>query len=161
MLYFRVEAQGSNRVARVRYFNATTHRVGQLFDEVDITNSSLAATGSNNTIAYRPRYEDVDGGQTTAAFFINMREVFPCLGTFGYHPVCKIFTHEEDGFRGYRPIIEAADIGNNFRIFSSSSNIPTYGFAIQGCPEITANCFYGNQSHMIVCYLPKTVCSNN
>ena len=47
-------------MARVRHFNVTTHAVnGQIFNEIDISNSSQATTGSNNNIiAYRPRFEN-------------------------------------------------------------------------------------------------------
>ena len=69
--------------------------------------------------------------------------VYPCLETFSgiYHPVCRVLTHEEDGFQSQQAIIEAADTGNHFCIFSSTSDIPTYGFAVQGCPEDYGNLF--------------------
>lgn len=159
MLNFRIE---SGRRARVRYFSATTHaRNGQLLDEVDISDPSLAATGSNNIIAYRPRIKDSHGrGEGTAAFFINMLGAFPCLQALniGYSPVCKIFTHEEDVFHGYRVFVEAADRGNDLRVFNTTSDSPTYGFGVQGCPEITRDCFHTTQSNIIVCYLPRAVC---
>ena len=139
----------------------TTLLPGDNFDEVDISNPSLSATGANNTVSYQPRYRDTTdfghgGSDTTAAFFINMRKVFPCTRSlsYRYHPVCKIFTNEEDGFRSYRPIIEAADSGNHFRIFSTTSDIPTYGFGIQGCAEFTMDCLPTHHLFVIVCYLP-------
>ena len=117
MLAFAVENDpNSARIARVRDFNVKTLVTGHKFDEVDISDPRLSATGANNTVSYQPRYRDTTdfghgGSDTTAAFFINMRKVFPCTRSlsYRYHPVCKIFTNEEDGFRSYRPIIEAAD----------------------------------------------------
>ena len=163
MLAFAVEDNpNSARIARVRDFNVKTLVAGHSFDEVDISNSSLNATGANNIVSYQPNYQDTTdlghgGSNTTAVFFINMREVFPCiksLRSYHYHPVCKIFTHEEDGFRSYRPIIEAADSGNHFHIFSTASDIPTYGFGIQGCAEFTTDCVPTHHQFVIVCYLP-------
>ena len=158
MLAFAVEdSPNSTRIARVRDFNVKTLVTGYTFDEVDISNSSLNATGANNIVSYQPQYQDTtdfghEGSNTTAVFFINMREVFPCLRSYHYHPVCKIFTNEEDGFRSYRSIIEAADSGNHFRIFGS--HIPTYGFGIQGCSEFTMDCLPTYHQFVIVCYVP-------
>ena len=162
MLAFVVEDDSSSsRIARVRSFNVTTLLPGGSLDEVNISDSSQSATGANNFVSYQPRYEDTTdlghgGSNTMAAFFINMREVFPCTKslTYRYHPVCKIFTNEEDGFRSYRSIIEAADSGNHFRIFSTTSDIPTYGFGIQGCAEFTMDCLPTHHLIVIVCYVP-------
>ena len=138
-----------------------TLRPGAILDEVDVSNPSLSATGANNTVSYRPRYQDIavfghGGTSTTAVFFINMENAFPCTKSlsYRYRPVCKIFTYEEDGFRSYRPIIEAADSGNHFHIFSDIVHIPTYGFGIQGCAEFTSNCLPTHHLFVIVCYLP-------
>ena len=93
---------------------------------------------------------------TVEFFFINMKEVFPCVKSlsYRYHPVCKIFTHEEDDFRGERSIYEAADSGNHFHIFNATIDIPTYGFGIQGCAEFTTDCIPTNRQFAIVCYSP-------
>ena len=95
-------------MARVKSFNVMTLLPGDSFDEVNISDPSLSVTGANNIVSYQPRYQDTTdfghgGSNTTAAFFINMREVFPCTKSlsYQYHPVCKIFTNEEDGFRRY------------------------------------------------------------
>ena len=120
MLSFVVENDStSSRIARVRAFNVKTLRPSIIFDEVNISDSSQNATGANNIVSYQPRYQDTTdfghgGSSTTAVFFINMKEAFPCIKnlSYRYHPVCKIFTNEEDGFRSYRSIIEAADSGN-------------------------------------------------
>ena len=85
-----------------------------------------------------------------------MEEVFPCVKSlsYRYHPVCKIFTHEEDDFRGERSIYEAADSGNHFRIFNATIDIHTYGFEIQGCAEFTTDCIPTDHQFAIVCYSP-------
>ena len=162
MLVFVVEdSPNSPRIARVKDFNVKTLVTGHTFDEVDISDHSQNATGANNIVSYQPNYQDTTdfghrGSYTTAIFFINMREVFPCTKglPYRYHPVCKIFTNEEDGFRSYRSIIEAADSGNHFRIFNTTSDIPTYGFGIQGCAEFTMDCLPTHHQFVIVCYVP-------
>ena len=160
MLAFAVEEDpDSPRIARVRHINVKTLVTGHTFDEVDISDPRRSATGANNTISYQPRYQDTTdfghgGSNTAAVFFINMREVFPCINSLSYlyNPVCKIFTNEEDGFRRYRSLIEAADSGNHFHIFGSY--IPTYGFGIQGCSEFTMDCLPTHHQFVIVCYVP-------
>ena len=158
MLGFEV---GSFRIAKVRSYDFKTPTSSRVLDEVNISDSSQSAAGANNTVSYRPRYQDTTefghgGSNTTAVFFINMEKAFPCIKnlSYRYHPVCKIFTNEEDGFRSFRSIIEAADSGNQFRIFSNTSDIPTYGFGIQGCAEFTIDCLPTHYNSVIVCYSP-------
>ena len=84
-------------------------------------------TMPNNLLAYRPRIDD-HHDSNLAGIFINLEGVFPCLESLSnYYPICRVFTEEEDGFRNGRALIDAGDIGNNFHIFSSNSNILTYG----------------------------------
>ena len=165
MLVFAIEGVQNNpmrRIARIRDFSVKTLVTGHTLDEVDISNPSLSATGANNIVSYQPNYQDTTnlghgGTNTTAVFFINMKEVFPCIKSlilYRYEPVCKIFTNEEDGFRSFRSIIEAADSGNYFRIFNTTSDIPTYGFGIQGCAEFTMECLPTHHKFVIVCYSP-------
>jgi hypothetical protein len=154
MLAFVVEeGPDSSRRARIKDLSVKTLVPGRILDEVDISNSSLNATGANNVISYQPTYYT-----DFAVFFINMKEAFPCIKNlpYRYHPVCKIFTHEEDDFRSVRPIYEAADSGNHFRIFNmyTTLDIPTYGFGIQGCAEFTMNCVPTHHQFAIVCYSP-------
>ena len=159
MLAFEVN---SSRIAKVKMLNVTTLRLGDSFDEVNISDPSISVTGANNIVSYKPNYHDTTnfghgGSNTTAIFFFNMKEIFPCIKslTYHYHPVCKIFTNEEDGFRSFRSIIEAADSGNHFRIFNTPSefSLPTYGFGIQGCAEFTRDCLPTYHLFVIVCYL--------
>lgn len=170
MVNFVIEEVGEepmvSRMARVKDVNLTTLLPSHVLDEVNITDSSLDVDGAQRTVAYRPRYQDItilghDGINTTAGFFINMENVFPCTKTFDNYlnnPICKMFTYEEDGFRNYRPIIEVADAGNQIRIFSSDStpyvHVATYGFGVIGCPEFTKNCFPSHHETTIVCYAP-------
>ena len=125
---------------------------------VSLTDPSQAVTSSNNLLAYRPRFEDRHNSGL-AGVFINMEGVFPCLQSLSsYAPICQVFSEEEDGFRGGKALIGAGDNGNNFRVFSSTSDILTYGLAIQDCPEWTT-CFPTNHSFMVACYLPRAACS--
>ena len=126
--------------------------------EVTISDSSLAQTSSNNLLAYRPRYSDTN----LAGVFINLEGVFPCLAPLiDYHPICRIFTDEEDNFRGGRALIECGDLGNDIQVFSSSNDILTYGVAIQRCPEFSASCISSYHSFTVACYLPRSACSTD
>ena len=125
--------------------------------QISISDSSQAATSSNNLLAYRPRFSD-SHSSNLAGVFINLEGVFPCLEQVTtYNPICRVFTEDEDGFRNSKAIIEGAD--SRFGVFSSS-RIATFGFAIQDCPELTTSCFPNYQSLAVVCYLPRPLCSN-
>ena len=126
---------------------------------ISISNPSLPATSPNNLLAYRPRFSD-DHASNLAGIFINLPGVFPCLElTPTYAPICHVLTEEEDGFRNGKALIDAGDGGNAFRVFSSTSNIETYGMAIQDCPEFTISCFPSYYSFTVACYLPRATCS--
>lgn len=127
---------------------------------ITISNGLQASTSSNNLLAYRPRFND-HHNSNLAGIFINLEGVFPCLQPLGdsYYPICDVSSEEEDGFRNGRALIDAGDIGNNFRVFSSSENITTYGTAIQECPQLTTSCFPVYYSLSVACYLPRGVCS--
>ena len=126
---------------------------------VSLSNPSQAVTSSNNLLAYRPRFADYHNSNL-AGVFINLESVFPCLQSLSSSSaICQVFSHEEDGFRGGKALIGAGDIGNSFRVFSSTSDIVTYGVAIQECPEFTTACFPTLQSFSVACYLPRAACS--
>lgn len=103
---------------------------------ITLSNTSEAVTSSDNLLAYWPRYAD-HHGSGLAAVFLNLEAIFPCTSVI---PQCGVLTHEDDGFFGGRSFIQAADIGNHFRIFSSSTDIMTYGLALQDCTEFTSQC---------------------
>ena len=115
---------------------------------ISLANASLPSTSSNNLLAYRPQYKDWHGSNL-AGIFINAKELI-CGST-----MCKIYTGDEDGFNKGRAIIDAGDGGNGFRIFSSTKFIPTYGFAIQNCPEMNLDCLPHWYSFKIACYVPR------
>ena len=126
---------------------------------VSLTDPSQAVTSPNNLLSYQPRFADRQNSGL-AGIFINMEGVFPCLQSLSdYVPICQVFSDEEDGFRGGKALIGAGDIGNHFRVFSSTSDILTYGVAIQDCPEWTTSCFPIQHSFNVACYLPRTTCS--
>ena len=150
-----------NRNLRLLRTNHTTLQANDSTSLADITisSSSQPLTSSNNLLAYRPRFDDTHNSNL-AGIFINLEGVFPCLVSLSdYYPICRVFTAEEDGFRNGRALIDAGDIGNHFRVFNSSSNILTYGIAIQECPEFTISCFPTHHSLSVVCYLPRGLCS--
>ena len=92
---------------------------------------------SGRTFAYRPSYADNHGSNTGVLLF-GLRAVFPCIGatvTANPKPICSIFTHNNGGFHGGRPFIEAS-----FDSFVPG-NLPVYGFGVEGCPELTPDCF--------------------
>ena len=119
-------------------------------------NPSNSAT-VGNLLAYRPNFRDLHTSGL-AGLFVNLEGVFPCIvGTPEYHPVCKLFTYEEDGFRNGRAVIDAADIGNNFNVFTGT-NRATFGFAFSGCPTFTNDCLPNFTQYRIVCLLPRDRC---
>ena len=119
-------------------------------------NPSISATASN-LLAYRPNYVDLHTSGL-AGLFVNLEGVFPCIiGTPEYHPVCKLFTYEEDGFRNGHAVIDAADIGNDFNVFTGT-NRATFGFAFSGCSTFTNECFPTHTQYSIVCLLPRDRC---
>ena len=90
--------------------------------------------------------------------FLNLERIFPCISD--EYPTCRMFTYEEDGFNSGRAIIEAGDISNNFRVFSSTENILTYGFAFQGCVQLNGldGCMRNYFQRAITCQLPRQSC---
>ena len=148
----------TNRQLQLYATNHSTLLAPTQLAQVTISDSSQPQTSSNNLLAYRPRYNDYHS-TNLAGVFINLEGVFPCLAPpTNYNPICHVFTDEEDGFRGGRALIDAGDSGGDFRVFSSSSNILTYGIAIQECVEFNTTCFPGYHSFSVVCYLPRSVC---
>ena len=126
-----------------------------------ISDTNRAYT-SDNTIAYRPNYNDLHSSSLAVLFF-NLDVAFPCLRNTTTPPVCSLFSQEEDGFLGGRPLIQAADIGNHFRIFSRSNFVATFGFGIAGCSTFGRSCVptYVGSSYglSLVCLLPRSVCT--
>ncbi len=126
---------------------------------ISLSNPSQAVTSSNNLLAYQPRFADTHSSNLAGAF-INMEGVFPCLQSLShYYPKCQVFSEEEDGFRGGRALIGAGDDGNHIRVFSTTSDISTYGFAIHECPEFTTSCFPSYHELTVSGYLPRAICS--
>ena len=109
---------------------------------------------SGSTFAYRPSYADNHGSNIGVLLF-GLRAVFPCIGaTANPKPICSIFTHNNGGFHGGRPFIEAS-----FESFVPG-NLPVYGFGVEGCPELTPDCFPSGQEVAVVCYLPRNLCGD-
>ena len=127
---------------------------GTLIDSISLSNPAIDV--SSTYLAYRPNYNDVHGSGL-AGMFVNMAAVFPC--TANRAPVCRMFTLEEDGFNGGHVFIESGDGGNNFQIFSTSTYIPTYGFAIQDCTQMDPTCLPSYYDLDITCLLPREQCS--
>ena len=127
--------------------------------QITLTSTAQAVTSTNNLLGYRPRFND-HHNSNLAGIFINLEGVFPCLAPLtDYNPICTVFSEEEDGFRGGKALIDSGDIGNNFQIFSSTTNIKTYGIAVQDCPEFNTTCFPVYHSLSVACYLPRAACS--
>ena len=151
----------NRQLLELHWTNHTTLQIGDATQlaAITISSSSLSVTSPNNLLAYRPRFDD-HHDSNLAGIFINLEGVFPCLESLSnYYPICCVFSEEEDGFRNGRALIDAGDIGNDFRVFNPNSNILTYGIAIQECPELTTSCFPTYHSLSVTCYLPRGVCS--
>ena len=153
MLYISVLP---TRTVELRHFSGSTFSTGSLIDSISVSNPAIAVTSTR--LAYRPTFNDFHGSGL-AGIFVNVEAIFPCIADFVFGPVCRIFTNEENGFNQGRPFIESGDIGNNFQIFSTSSNIATYGFAIQGCTQMDPTCLQCFSQLIIKCLLPREQCS--
>ena len=117
---------------------------------------------SDNTIAYRPHFNDVYNSSLAVLFF-NLEVAFPCLRNTNTAPACSLFSLEEDGFLGGRPLMQAADNGKHFHIFNGSSNVKTFGFGFAGCSTFARSCVptppYFSFELSLVCLLPSSVCT--
>ena len=121
-------------------------------------NPANSAT-NNNLLAYRPNFSDFHRSGL-AGLFVNIDSIFPCVaGVNNYSPVCTLFTYEEDGFRSGRTVINAADIGNHFNVFTGG-NRAAFGFAFSGCStfDSSIDCFPLHSQYSIVCLLPRNRC---
>ena len=147
----------NSNILRLNYFNSSTGTNGDTITEISIANPSQPSTSMDNMLAYRPNFADYHQSGL-AGVFLNLENIFPCISD--EYPICRIFTYEEDGFNNGKAIIEAEDIGNNFRVFSSTENILTYGFAFQGCGQLNGldGCMRKYFQTAITCQLPRESC---
>ena len=145
----------SSRTVELRHFSGSVFSLdGTLIDSISLSDPAIDV--SSTYLAYRPNYNDFHSSGL-AGMFINMAAIYPCI-TNGA-PVCRMFTLEEDGFNDGRAFIEAGEIGNNFRIFSTTTDIATYGFAIQDCTQMDTSCLPNLFHRVITCLLPREQCS--
>jgi hypothetical protein len=109
-------------------------------------------------LAYRAEYNDYHKSGL-GAVFVNLEALFPCIKKAGVMPACHLTSQEEDGFAKGAPIVTAQDLGNDLKIFSTSSNIKTFGFVAQGCKELLnteETCMPYYYEKNLVCYLPRS-----
>ena len=106
---------------------------------------------SGRVFAYRPNYADNHASNIGVLLF-GLHAVFPCIrATTNPKPICSVFMHNNGGFHGGQPFIEAS---------FEATNLPVYGFGVEGCPELTPECFPSGQEVAIVCYLPRDLCGD-
>ena len=131
----------------------------EMWLQISIAYPSQPSTSTDNTFAYRPNFADYHQSGL-AGVFLNLENIFPCIS--GEYPICRMFTYEEDGFNKGKgkAIIEAADSGNNFSVFSCTEDILTYGFAFQGCSQLNGldGCLRKYFQRSITCQLPRESC---
>lgn len=153
-----VARTGDNSLVLSNISGVTVRGTGPRRAEIPMLNSSVSAA-SNNLLAYYPNFRDAHRSGM-AAILINMVEAFPCIDTLprsSYLPVCKVFTYEDDGFRGGRAIIEASDSGNGFNVFNGTIK-GVFAFGIADCPELNLDCFPRYVEYVVSCYLPRSNC---
>ena len=150
MLYLTVRGNRELTIRKIRGGNFT---LGPVLDKISIGNGGTATTSSR--LAYQPQYKDYDN-TNRGAVFLNLEKLFPCAGNDGLVPVCRRFTQEEDGFFKGKTITEAADSGNNMRIFGN--NIKTYGFIFENCPFLSGvnSCLPTYFQTVVTCFLPRS-----
>ena len=155
---FTMGRNGDNKLV-LGHFNSSTGTGGAKITEISIANPSQPSTSADNTLAYRPNFADLHQSGL-AGVFLNLEKLFPCASMDDKYPLCSTFTFEEDGFRDGKAIIETEDIGNNLRVFSSTENINTYGFAFQGCGELNGRngCMPKYFQISITCQLSRKAC---
>ena len=151
MLYLNV-GSGSRKltIQKIRGGNLT---LGPNLDEITIGNGGTSKTST--ILAYRPSYKDYHNTKL-GAIFLNLEKLFPCAANSNIIvPVCSRFTQEEDGFFKGKTIAEAADGGNNMKIFGT--NIKTYGFVIEDCPTLSGahGCLPKWFQTVVMCLLPR------
>ena len=126
---------------------------------ISLSNPS-SVTSSNNLLAYRPRFVDAHNSNL-AGVFINMEGVFNAFNhsliTFQYVKSSLMRRMASEAAKLWLVLVMM--VYNHFRVFSTTSDILTYGVAIQDCPEFNATCFPIRLSFNIACYLPRAVCS--
>jgi len=144
-------------ILQLKYFNSSIGMNGDTIAEISVADPSEPSTSINNTLAYRPNITEFHQSGL-AGVFLNFEKIFPCAS--GQFPICRTFTYEEDGFKNGKAIIEAGDSGNHFRIFSSTRDIKTYGFAFQGCSQLNGlnGCMSKYFEMAITCQLPRESC---
>ena len=126
----------------------------EILASISLSDPSQSATSSNNLLAYRPSFMD-DHGSNLGAIFLNIRDIFPCTGgTISSNPVlCSLASREEDGFNNGRVLIPTMDL--QFNVFSQTENIPTYGVAVQGCPQLNETCLPTSYTFAVTCQMPR------
>ena len=127
---------------------------------IPYANRSQKLTSPNNAIAYRPYFNDADNSDLAVLFF-NLEAAFPCLKDTNIPPACSLFGLEDNGFHGGRSLIQAADTGNQFRIFSQGTNqfVKTFGFGFAECRTFSRWCVPQSFERSLVCLLPHGVCT--
>ena len=159
MLYISLST-GASRTVRLRSIDKSRQAVGNTISTLTIQNTSNAYTSGNNILVYRPNYSSNSGGNT-AIIFINLEAAIPCYQANQIGAACNLYTLEEESFQYGKAFVQASDIGNNFRIFSSSQSIATYGFGVSGCSTFNQACVSGFEL-TLVCLLPPALnqCGN-
>ena len=152
MLY--IALSGNPRTVYLRSMNTATQEVGNLTSTLTILNPSNAYTSSNNALAYRP-YQTSYAGGNTAILFINLEATNPCYVANQISPSCNLFTLQEGSFQYGKAFIQASDIGNHFRFFSSPY-MATYGFGVMGCTTFDPACV-SDFEVSLVCLLPPAL----
>ena len=129
-----------------------------LISQLYIRDAAHPATSANIIIAYRPYFNDSHNSNMAILFF-NLEAAFPCLRDAHVTLACTLFSLEDDGFLGGRSLIQAADVGNHFRIFSQNRRINTFGFGFSGCSTFNTRCVPNSFERSLVCLLPSSVCT--
>lgn len=144
----------------LRSQDPSTLSILEFISQLHIRDAAHPATSADDIIAYRPYFNDSHNSNTAILFF-NLEAAFPCLRNTLAAPACTLFSLEEDSFLGGRSLIQAADIGNDFRIFSQNQFINTFGFGFVGCSTFDSSCVPNTISfeRSLVCLLSSSVCT--
>ena len=143
-------AQDGHKRLSIKKVNPGSLKVERVIETISIGHGRASRTG--RYLAYRPRFSGYHRTRF-GTLFLNLDKLFPCANRI--RPFCRRFTQEEDGFRRGKEIIEAADRGNNFKMFGRAN---VYGMAFKGCCYLNGynGCLPRYFETTIACFLPKS-----
>ena len=160
MWHIKVSTVDSARTVALTTINTSTFVLeNETSTTLNIEDTSVTARHLWNTLAYYPRYQDVNS-QSMAVIFVHMEHIVPCLSAT-IAPSCNMFTYDDVNryFRKQKPIVYGGDVNGAFSIFVSSQAVSTLGFGFSGCPTFDHNCVPDTEFALMCTLHYKAICN--